>query len=144
MKKKNAFVEDVNSTEIKNLVSFLKKCPMESMRTIYDQCGKANLKFLTTMLKVQKSDMNFELLESPSPELKTLITREQKMDNISARDKFESAVIDLINDKSYLLEISGLVTKLPYTKSTLRVTFYKNNFFMFYNEDFVTRLRLFS
>ena len=63
------------------------------------------------------------------------------MDNISARDKFESAVIDLINDKSYLLEISGLVTKLPATKiPTLCVTFYKNNFFMFYNEDFVTRL----
>lgn len=75
MKKKNAFVEDVNSTEIKNLVSFLKKCPMESMRTIYDQCGKANLKFLTTMLKVQKSDKEFSEL------LRKSITRIENVNN---------------------------------------------------------------
>ena len=59
----------------------------------------------------------------------------------TVRDKFESAVNQLINDKTYLVAISHLITKLPANNiPTMCVTFEKMRFYMFYNEKFVESL----
>lgn len=60
---------------------------------------------------------------------------------MAIKDKFESAVCQLINEKPYLVGISHLITKLPTSQiPTLCVTFNKCTFYMFYNETYVESL----
>lgn len=60
---------------------------------------------------------------------------------MTIRDKFESAVCQLINEKPYLVGVSHLITKLPTSQiPTMCVTFNKCTFYMFYNEKFVEEL----